>query len=144
MIGVGLFVGLEAKPGKEEAVAHFLEGALPLVQQEPQTTAWFALRLAPSRFAIFDTFPDEAGRDAHLAGQVEHPDSVQRQGILGRHREHRLAIGLLGRVRIHRPIDKHPLVRHANAPDRLGQRRARAARGRRPSPGPLGGPAGIP
>jgi quinol monooxygenase YgiN len=70
MNGVGLFVGLEAKPGKEEEVALFLEGALPLVQQEPQTTAWFALRLAPARFAIFDTFPDEAGRDAHLAGQV--------------------------------------------------------------------------
>jgi quinol monooxygenase YgiN len=70
MVGVGLFVGLEAKPGKEEAVAQFLEGALPLVQQELQTTTWFALRFAPSRFAIFDTFPDEAGRDAHLAGQV--------------------------------------------------------------------------
>jgi quinol monooxygenase YgiN len=70
MVAVGLFVGLDAKPGKEGEVARFLEGALPLVQQEPQTTAWFALRLAPSRFAIFDTFPDEAGRDAHLAGQV--------------------------------------------------------------------------
>lgn len=70
MVSVGLYVGLEAKPGKEEAVAQFLEGALPLVQQEPQTAAWFALRLAPSRFAIFDTFPNEAGRDAHLAGQV--------------------------------------------------------------------------
>jgi len=70
MVGVGLFVGLEAKPGKEEAVAQFLEGALPLVQQELQTTAWVALRLGSSRFAIFDTFPNEAGRDAHLAGQV--------------------------------------------------------------------------
>jgi quinol monooxygenase YgiN len=70
MVAVGLFVGLEAKPGKEEEVAQFLVRALPLVQQEPQTTAWFALRLAPSRFAIFDTFPDEAGRAAHLAGQV--------------------------------------------------------------------------
>jgi quinol monooxygenase YgiN len=70
MAAVGLFVELEAKPGKEVEVAQFLEGALPLVQQEPQTTAWFGLRLGPSRFAIFDTFPDEAGRDAHLAGQV--------------------------------------------------------------------------
>jgi quinol monooxygenase YgiN len=70
MVAVGLFVALEAKPGKEEAVAQFLEGALPIVQQEPQTIAWFALRFAPSRFAIFDIFPDEAGRDAHLAGQV--------------------------------------------------------------------------
>lgn len=70
MVALGLFVGLEAKPGKEEEVAQFLVRALPLVQQEPQTTAWFALRLAPARFAIFDTFPDEAGRAAHLAGQV--------------------------------------------------------------------------
>lgn len=70
MVAVGLFVALEAKPGKEEDVAKFLEGALPLVQQEPQTNAWFALRLASSRFAIFDTFADDAGRDAHLAGQV--------------------------------------------------------------------------
>jgi hypothetical protein len=59
MVAVGLFVGLEAKPGKGEEVAQFLEGALPLVQQEPQATAWFALRLAPSGFAIFDTFPDD-------------------------------------------------------------------------------------
>jgi quinol monooxygenase YgiN len=70
MVAVGLFVTLEAKPGKEEAVAKFLEGALPLVQQEPQTTAWFALRSAPARFAIFDAFPDESARSAHLAGQV--------------------------------------------------------------------------
>jgi quinol monooxygenase YgiN len=70
MVAVGLFVTLEAKPGKEEAVAKFLEGALPLVQQEPQTTAWFALRSAPARFAIFDAFPDESARAAHLAGQV--------------------------------------------------------------------------
>jgi quinol monooxygenase YgiN len=67
---VGLLVMLEAKPGKEDELASFLAGALPLVEQEPQTTAWFAVRLGAARFAIFDTFPDDAGRDAHLAGQV--------------------------------------------------------------------------
>jgi quinol monooxygenase YgiN len=66
----GLLVLLEAKAGKEDDVASFLAGALPLVQQEPQTTAWFAVRLGPARFAIFDAFPDESGRDAHLAGQI--------------------------------------------------------------------------
>jgi quinol monooxygenase YgiN len=66
----GLLVMLDAKPGKEEELASFLAGALPLVQAEPQTTAWFAVRLAATRFAIFDTFPDDAGRDAHLSGQV--------------------------------------------------------------------------
>jgi quinol monooxygenase YgiN len=67
---VGLLVALEAKAGKEDELASFLTAALPLVQQEPDTTAWFAVRLGPTRFAIFDVFPDEAGRDAHLAGQV--------------------------------------------------------------------------
>ena len=70
MDSVGLLVTLEAKPGKEADLAGFLESALPLVEQEPQTTAWFAVRTGPSRFAIFDTFPDEPGREAHLAGQV--------------------------------------------------------------------------
>jgi quinol monooxygenase YgiN len=67
---VGLLVVLEAKPGKEDELASFLAGALPLVQEEPQTTAWFAVRLGAARFAIFDTFPDDKGRDAHLSGQV--------------------------------------------------------------------------
>ena len=70
LVTVGLLVALQAKPGREEEVASFLRGALPLVQQEAQTTAWFALRLGASRFAIFDAFADEAGREADLAGQV--------------------------------------------------------------------------
>ena len=70
MVSVGLFVRLEAKPGKEAEVADFLRGALPLVQDETATTAWFALRFGPSSFGIFDAFPNEAGRQAHLAGRV--------------------------------------------------------------------------
>ena len=70
MVGVGLLVTLEAQAGKEEELASFLEGALPLVEQEPQTTTWFAVRFGGSRFAIFDTFPDDAGRQVHLAGAV--------------------------------------------------------------------------
>lgn len=65
-----LFVRLEAKPGKEEAVERFLKDALPAVEAERDTPAWFAIRMGPSTFAIFDAFPDEAGRQAHLAGQV--------------------------------------------------------------------------
>lgn len=61
---------LEAKPGKEAEVESFLRGGLPIVQDEPDTTAWFALRLGPSTFGIFDAFPHEAGRKAHLAGRV--------------------------------------------------------------------------
>lgn len=70
MVKVALFVRLEAKPGKEADVERFLLGGLSVVQEEPATTAWFAIRLGPSAFGIFDAFPDEAGRQAHLAGRV--------------------------------------------------------------------------
>ncbi len=70
MGNVGLFVRMEAKPGREEAVAQFLAGALELVDAEPATRTWFALRLGPTTFAIVDTFSDEAGRQAHLSGKV--------------------------------------------------------------------------
>lgn len=70
MVKTALFVRLEAKPGKEDEVANFLKGGLALVEQEPATTAWFGIRLGPSIFGIFDAFPDEAGRQAHLSGKV--------------------------------------------------------------------------
>ena len=66
----GLLVTLEARPGKEAAVEQFLRGALPLVEQEPGTISWYALRLGTSKFGIFDTFHDEAGRQAHVSGKV--------------------------------------------------------------------------
>src|SRR5216117_1334485 len=65
-----LFVRLEAKPGKESEVAKFLRDGQALVQQEPATTAWFGIQLGPTTFGIFDAFPDDAGRDAHLSGRV--------------------------------------------------------------------------
>jgi len=70
MVKVGLFVRLEAKPGKEAAVAEFLGSGLALAQQEPETTVWFALRLGPSTFGIFDAFPGDDGRKAHLNGPI--------------------------------------------------------------------------
>ncbi|CAB3795131.1 hypothetical protein LMG28614_04084 [Paraburkholderia ultramafica] len=70
MVKLALYVHLEAKPGKEQEVEAFLLSGLPLVEQEPATTAWFGLKLGPSSFGIFDAFPDEAGRDAHLNGKV--------------------------------------------------------------------------
>jgi quinol monooxygenase YgiN len=66
----GLLVRLEAKPGREQEVENFLTGALPLVDDEPDTVAWFAIKLGPSTFGIFDAFPDESGRSAHLSGRV--------------------------------------------------------------------------
>ena len=70
MVKVALYVPLEAKPGKEAAVEAFLESGRKLVDDEPGTTAWFAIRTGPSSFAIFDAFEDEAGRQAHLSGKV--------------------------------------------------------------------------
>ncbi|HEU4534016.1 MAG TPA: antibiotic biosynthesis monooxygenase [Polyangiaceae bacterium] len=61
---------LEAKPGQEQALADFLRSALPLVEAEPDTTTWYAIKLGPSTFAIYDTFAHEAGRQAHLDGKV--------------------------------------------------------------------------
>jgi quinol monooxygenase YgiN len=70
MVTVGLFVRIEAKPGKEAEVESFLRGGLPIVQAELATTVWFAIRLGPSTIGIFDAFPDEAGRQAHLTGRL--------------------------------------------------------------------------
>ncbi|HET9689366.1 MAG TPA: antibiotic biosynthesis monooxygenase [Pseudolabrys sp.] len=65
-----LYVPLKAKPGKEKDVADFLRSAVPLVKAEPATVSWFAIQEGPASFAIFDTFDDEAGRNAHLQGKV--------------------------------------------------------------------------
>ena len=70
MVKTALLVRLEAKPGKEAEVESFLHSGLPLVEDEPATIAWFGIRLGPSTFGIFDAFPDEAGRQAHLTGRV--------------------------------------------------------------------------
>jgi quinol monooxygenase YgiN len=70
MTSKALLVRLDAKPDKVDEVEQFLVGALSLVQDEPATTAWFALRLGPLTFGIFDAFPDDEGRKAHLSGKV--------------------------------------------------------------------------
>jgi quinol monooxygenase YgiN len=94
MVTQGLLVRLEAKPGKDADVEAFLKSALPLVEREPSTTAWFAVRFGRSEYGIFDVFPDEAGRDAHLDGAVAaalmaraselfaEPPRIQRMAIL--------------------------------------------------------------
>jgi quinol monooxygenase YgiN len=70
MSQLALFVRLEAKPGKEKDVEQFLKSGARLVREEPGTVAWFAVRFGASSFAIFDTFNDELGRQAHLSGKV--------------------------------------------------------------------------
>ena len=69
-VTVGLSVRLEAKPGRETDLEALLRSAAPLAEAEPATLVWFAVRLGPTTFGIFDAFPDEAGRQAHLAGRI--------------------------------------------------------------------------
>ncbi len=70
MVKVGLLARMEAKPGKEEEVAKFLSSALPMAEAETETAAWFAIRIGPSTFGIFDVFGAESGREAHLNGPI--------------------------------------------------------------------------
>jgi quinol monooxygenase YgiN len=70
MVTTGLIVRLTAKAGKVDELAAFLRDALPLVQDEPDTVAWLAVKIGGASFAIIDTFPDEQGRQAHLDGPV--------------------------------------------------------------------------
>jgi quinol monooxygenase YgiN len=70
MVKLAFFARFEAKPGKEEAVARFLERALEMARKEPTTISWYALRLSPSTFGVYDTFNDENGRQRHLNGPI--------------------------------------------------------------------------
>ena len=70
MIRLAFLARLEAKPGKEEEVAKFLEVALGMAKKEPTTINWYALRLSHSTFGVFDTFNDESGRQRHLTGPI--------------------------------------------------------------------------
>lgn len=70
MVKYAIVARVEAKPGKEEAVEQFLKSALPLAEDEKDTVSWYALKMGPSTFGIFDTFNDENGREAHLNGKI--------------------------------------------------------------------------
>lgn len=70
MVTKALLVRLEALPGQEADLQSFLEEARSIVMQEQGTVSWFATRMGPSTFGIFDVFPDDAARDAHLAGRI--------------------------------------------------------------------------
>jgi hypothetical protein len=61
---------LNTRPGKEAEVEEFLKSAQPLVAQEAGTTAWYAIKIGPAAFGIFDTFVDEEGRSAHVSGAI--------------------------------------------------------------------------
>ena len=70
MVSKGLFVRLEAKPGKERDIEMLLKSGLSVVHAEPGTVAWFGVRLGPTTFGIFDAFHNDSGLYAHLAGRI--------------------------------------------------------------------------
>jgi len=70
MVKVGLLAKIVAKAGKEDEVAGFLAGALELAQAEGKTVTWYAFRVSPTEFGVFDTFEGDDGRQAHLAGPI--------------------------------------------------------------------------
>jgi quinol monooxygenase YgiN len=82
MLSLGLFVRLEAKPEKEKEVAAFLMQGLQMANQERTTPLWFALRLGPSTFAVFDAFSDESGRQNHLNGPIAKALMAQAPNLL--------------------------------------------------------------
>jgi quinol monooxygenase YgiN len=70
MIKLGIWAQLEAKPGKEKELEAFLKSAQPLAESEPGTVSWYAIKMGPGKYGIFDTFADESGRNAHLQGEI--------------------------------------------------------------------------
>lgn len=90
---VGIWVVMESKPGKEEEVEAFLKAAGALAAKEEQTTSWYAVRIGPSKYGIFDTFPDERGRVAHLTGEIAKALAAKAPELFAREPEiHRLSI----------------------------------------------------
>jgi quinol monooxygenase YgiN len=67
---LAIWAAVEAKPGKESEVESFLKSALPLAEKETGTTSWYAVQIGPLKFGIFDTFPDEDARNAHMTGEI--------------------------------------------------------------------------
>jgi quinol monooxygenase YgiN len=70
MVKKALWAELNAKPGKERELEEFLKSAQPLAEREKDTVSWYAVKMSPSSFGIFDTFADDAGRQAHLNGEI--------------------------------------------------------------------------
>jgi quinol monooxygenase YgiN len=65
-----LLAVLDARPEKEKEVEDFLKSAQPLALQETGTTTWYALKIGPAKYGIFDTFPNDEARNAHLTGEI--------------------------------------------------------------------------
>lgn len=90
---VAVWAVVECKPGKEDEVEAFLKSARSLAEKEAETTNWYAVRIGPSKFGIFDTFPDERGRVAHLTGEIAKALAAKAPELFAKEPEiHRLSI----------------------------------------------------
>jgi quinol monooxygenase YgiN len=69
-VSYGLLALLEARPGKGDELAAFLEQGRALAAEETGTVTWYAFKLSDTTYGVFDTFDDEEGRQAHLNGQI--------------------------------------------------------------------------
>jgi quinol monooxygenase YgiN len=84
MAKLAIWAELEAKPGKEQAVADFLKSAQSMAEREQGTLTWYAMRLGNAKFGIFDTFADEKGREAHLNGEIAKALFAKAQELLAK------------------------------------------------------------
>jgi quinol monooxygenase YgiN len=82
MSRVAIWAQLEAKPGKERELEEFLKSAQPLAEREPETVSWYAIKMGPGKYGIFDTFADENGRNAHLNGEIAKALFAQAKDLL--------------------------------------------------------------
>ena len=90
---VAIWAVVESRPGKEEEVEAFLKSAQSLAEREAETTSWYAVRIGPSKYGIFDTFPDERGRVAHLTGEIAKALAAKAPELFAREPEiHRVSI----------------------------------------------------
>ena len=67
---LALWVNLHAKAGKEAEAEEFLKQGAGMAADEPETLSWYAIRMSPGHYGVFDTFADESGREAHLKGEI--------------------------------------------------------------------------
>jgi len=81
---LAIWAQLEAKPGKEQEVEKFLRSAQPLAEREPETVTWYAVRMSPGSYGIFDTFADDSGRNAHLTGDIAKALFARAEGLFAK------------------------------------------------------------
>src|ERR1700676_564515 len=81
---LAIWAQLEAKSGKRKEVEDFLKSAQPLAEREPGTISWYAIKMGPGKYGIFDTFADENGRNAHLNGEIAKALFARREELLAK------------------------------------------------------------